>query len=214
MGAQNVAKNERIQVEIQINHAGEVNRARYMPQAPQIIATKTTSGEVHIFDYFKHGSIPATDEVKPDLRLLGHTREGYGLDWNPNRRGMLLSGADDNRICLWDVSQPDQLSPTIDPLSTFESHTQVVEDVCWNNHDENEFASVSDDKKLKIWDIRQKQPSQSIEAHVAEIMAVDYSPFDKSLMLTGSADRSIAVWDTRNMKTKLFSLRMHRDEVT
>ena len=32
-------------------------------------------------------------------------------------------------------------------------------------------------------------------------------------MITGSADKSIGVWDTRNMKTKLFSLRQHRDEV-
>ena len=48
-------KNDRIQVELQINHQGEVNRARYMPQSHKIIATKTTSGEVHIFDYFKHG---------------------------------------------------------------------------------------------------------------------------------------------------------------
>jgi histone-binding protein RBBP4 len=49
---------------------------------PKMIATKTTS-EVHLFDYFKHGGQPTTDEVKPDLRLLGHTKEGYGLDWNP-----------------------------------------------------------------------------------------------------------------------------------
>jgi len=32
IGAQNIVKNERIQVELQINHQGEVNRARYMPQ--------------------------------------------------------------------------------------------------------------------------------------------------------------------------------------
>lgn len=77
----------------------------------------------------------------------------------------------------------------------------------------NEFASVSDDKKLKIWDMRTSTPCQSVEAHVAEILSVDYSPFDKNLMITGSADRTIGVWDTRNMKTKLFSLRAHRDEV-
>jgi len=49
----------------------------------KIIATKTVSGEVHIFDYFKHGATPSTDEVRPDMVLLGHDREGYGLDWNP-----------------------------------------------------------------------------------------------------------------------------------
>lgn len=97
-------KNDRIQVELQINHQGEVNRARYMPQAHKIIATKTVSGEVHIFDYFKHGTCPTTDEVKPDLVLLGHDKEGYGLDWNPLQKGLLLSGSDDNRICIWDIN--------------------------------------------------------------------------------------------------------------
>lgn len=72
---------------------------------------------------------------------------------------------------------------------------------------------MSDDKRLMIWDIRDKQPANSIEAHVAEIMSVDYSPFDQNLMITGSADRSVAVWDTRNVKSKLFSLRQHKDEV-
>lgn len=44
---------ERIQIETRINHDGEVNRARYMPQNYNIIATKTVNGEVHIFDYTK-----------------------------------------------------------------------------------------------------------------------------------------------------------------
>ena len=52
-----------------------------------------------------------------------------------------------------------------------------------------------------------------MHAHVTEIMSCDYSPFEKSVLITGSSDRSITVWDTRNMKTKLFSLRQHKDEV-
>lgn len=61
----------------QINHAGEVNRARYMPQNPFMIATKTVSAEVYVFDYTKHPSKPATDgECCPDLHLLGHKTEG------------------------------------------------------------------------------------------------------------------------------------------
>lgn len=65
------------QVVQQINHAGEVNRARYMPQNPFMIATKTVSAEVYVFDYTKHPSKPATDgECCPDLHLLGHKTEG------------------------------------------------------------------------------------------------------------------------------------------
>ncbi len=66
-----------VQVVQQINHAGEVNRARYMPQNPFMIATKTVSAEVYVFDYTKHPSKPATDgECCPDLHLLGHKTEG------------------------------------------------------------------------------------------------------------------------------------------
>lgn len=49
---------------------------------------------------------------------------------------------------------------------------------------------------------------------MAEIMSVDFSPFDSNLLVTGSADSSVAIWDTRNTKSKLFSLRQHKDEVT
>ena len=38
-----------------------------------LLATKTNEGEVHIFDYHKHDSIPKDSTVKPDLRLTGHT---------------------------------------------------------------------------------------------------------------------------------------------
>src|SRR5437899_3015792 len=48
----------KIEIEIKINHEGEVNRARFMPQNATIIATKTPSSDVLIFDYTKHPSKP------------------------------------------------------------------------------------------------------------------------------------------------------------
>ena len=43
----------KIDVEIKMNHDGEVNRARYMPQNPVLIGTKSPSSEVFVFDYTK-----------------------------------------------------------------------------------------------------------------------------------------------------------------
>lgn len=61
----------KIEIEIKINHEGEVNRARYMPQNPCVIGTKTPSSEVLIFDYTKHPSKPdPTGECHPDLRYI------------------------------------------------------------------------------------------------------------------------------------------------
>ncbi len=62
----------KIDIEIRINHEGEVNRARYMPQNQCIIATKTPSSDVLIFDYTKHPSKPdPSGECNPELRLKG-----------------------------------------------------------------------------------------------------------------------------------------------
>lgn len=35
-------------------------------------------------------------ECNPDLRLRGHQKEGYGLSWNSNLKGHLLSASDDH----------------------------------------------------------------------------------------------------------------------
>ena len=103
-----------------------------MPQSHKIIATKTVSGEVHVFDYFKHGGTPSSREVKPDMRLTGHSKEGYGLDWSPHDAGLLLSGSDDKRICLWDINQSNVSASSVQPVHAWEEHEKEVEDVAWN----------------------------------------------------------------------------------
>ena len=112
-----------------------MNRARAMPQDNKIIATKTVSGEVNLFDYFKHPKTPENDEVKPDLRLIGHQQEGYGLAWNPISKGILLSGSDDCRTCIWDINSTNANQLTQQPVKNFEAHSSIVEDVAWNNFD-------------------------------------------------------------------------------
>lgn len=152
-----------------------------MPQDQKIIATKTVNenGQIHLFDYFKHPKTPSDDKVKPDMILTGHTQEGYGLAWNPIKKGYLLSGSDDCRAVVWDINRNSNSSPTLDSIYDFEAHSSIVEDVTWNNFDENIFVTVGDDKKFKIWDMRDiKKATSSIEGHVQEIMSVDCSPFD------------------------------------
>lgn len=71
------AQQKRVQVVQRINHDGEVNRARYMPQNPDLIATKTVAGDVFVFDRTKHSSEPDRDGVcKPNIRLVGQMKEG------------------------------------------------------------------------------------------------------------------------------------------
>lgn len=120
LGGHSIPPQPRIQITQRINHPGEINRARYMPQNPDLIATKAVSGEVLIFDRTKHSSEPERGGVcKPDIQLVGQTKEGYvccpsyhllsqacrfGLAWNPNKTGHILGASEDMTICLWYVS--------------------------------------------------------------------------------------------------------------
>lgn len=77
LGGHTLPPQPRIQVTQRINHPGEVNRARYMPQNPDLIATKAVSGEVLVWDRTKHSSDPdRSGIVNPDIRLVGQTKEG------------------------------------------------------------------------------------------------------------------------------------------
>lgn len=206
----------KIEIEIRINHEGEVNRARYMPQNQCIIATKTPSSDVLIFDYTKHPSKPDPNgECNPELRLKGHSKEGYGLSWNPNVNGHLLSASDDHTICLWNINANVSSARNLDAMSVFTGHTAVVEDVAWHLLHDSMFGSVGDDKKLILWDTRQNsnKPQQAIDAHSAEVNCLSFNPYSEYILATGSADKTVALWDLRNTKMKLHSFESHKDEI-
>ena len=83
-----------------IDHKGEVNKARYQPQNSNIIATMCTDARVLIFDRTKHSSMP-TGTVNPQIELIGHQREGFGLNWSPHEDGHLATGSEDKTVRLW-----------------------------------------------------------------------------------------------------------------
>ena len=201
-----------------------MNRARYMPQQCNLIATKTISGEVHIFDYFKH--IPKTEShthskpeahphPKPELKLIGHEYEGYGLSWNPQQKGYLVSGSDDRRICLWDIEGTVHTSSTIEPIRKYDYHSKVVQDVSWHKVYSHLFASVGDDQQICLWDIRSDNPTpiQIANSHSGEILCIDFCPYDENCLAIGCSDHSVSIWDIRKFSSKERTLVRHKSEV-
>jgi len=65
----------KIEIEIKINHEGEVNRARFMPQNPCVIATKTPSCDVLVFDYTQ--TLISNVDIYFDLK---HSIRGFLID--------------------------------------------------------------------------------------------------------------------------------------
>ncbi|WVR08096.1 histone acetyltransferase type B subunit 2 [Kwoniella sp. DSM 27419] len=200
-----------------INHEGEINRARYMPQNPELIATKTVSGDVLVFDRTKHESkAPAGGECRPDIRLKGQTKEGYGLAWSGLKEGHLLSASEDTTVAHWDIQGYQKNDPVLQPLRLYKGHSACVGDVDWHHYNDYLFGSVGDDRQIMLWDTRSENTSkaaQAVEGHSAEINSIAFAPSSEHLFLTGSSDNTVALWDTRKLHTKLHSFEAHTDDV-
>eukprot|EP01041_Mallomonas_annulata_P012346 gene12346-25976_t len=200
----------KVDVKIRMVHEGEVNRARIMPQNHFLIATKSPSSTVFVFDYSKHSSFPSdVQKSKPQVRCLGHTAEGYGLAWSPHDEGRLLSGSDDHLLCLWDVKGAGAEAM---PIQTRRGHRDVVEDVDWHKSYAHLFGSVGDDCQLLLWDARENNdiPTHQIEkAHPDDVNCLSFNPYNEFLLATGSSDNTVALWDLRNLKQKLHSFESH-----
>ncbi|KAL3613945.1 RNA-binding protein Musashi 2 [Castilleja foliolosa] len=191
---------------------GEVNRARCMSQNQAIIAAKTSGSEVYVFDSSKQLVNSENGFCDPDLRLKGHDKEGYGLSWSPFKEGYLLSGSNDCRICLWDVSATPQ-EKNLDAKHIYEGHERIVEDVSWHLKNENLFGSVGDDCKLMIWDLRTNKFQHSVVVHEREVNYLSFNPFNEHVLATASSDSTVGLFDMRNLSSPLHALGNHMEEV-
>ena len=201
-----------------ISFQGEVNRAKPMPQDQNIIASKCINGEVQIYELNKHLEENELENylAQPELILNGHNKEGFGLDWNLGKKGYIISGSEDNKICVWDINKGkvDESKGGLNPLfKPPDTHQAPVNDVCFHRLQFNIFASCSDDRQIRLWDMRMEAPMFKIEGHVQEINSVDFNHFNEYLLLSGSNDKSVALWDMRNIKDKLYQFKNHKNDV-
>ena len=209
----------KVDYKMKIRFPGEVNRARAMPQNHFVVAARGPDPNVYIIDRSKHPQRPVEGgHFNPQITCTGHTAEGYALAWSKLKEGHLLSGGDDNVVCLWDVNKGiASNSSSITATATFKGHTATVEDVDWHAKDPNLFGSVSDDRSIRLWDIRDPSTGQKhiVEnAHNADIYGIAFNPKLEMTFATASADKTVAIWDMRNLQKKVHTLEGgHTDEV-
>ncbi|KAL0383930.1 UNVERIFIED_CONTAM: WD-40 repeat-containing protein MSI2 [Sesamum radiatum] len=201
----------KVEIVQKIQVDGEVNRARCMLQNQAIVAAKTNGSEVYVFDCTKQLEAKGAS-CDPDLRLKGHDKEGYGLSWSSLKEGYLLSGSNDCKICLWDISSMPQ-EKVLEANYIYEGHENVVEDVSWHLKNENLFGSVGDDCKLMIWDLRTNRCQHSVVVHEKEVNYLSFNPFNEWVLATASSDTTVGLFDMRNLSSPLHALGNHMEEV-
>jgi len=181
----------------------------------KLVATKSPSNTVFVFDLAVHPDLPVDDIFKPQHKCHGHEGEGYGLCWSPLDEGHLLSGSGDSIICMWDLREA---GADVAPLHKIpNAHGGgSVEDVAWHFHYEYLFGSAGDDSNVLLWDRRKgfESPSHRLErAHKSDVRCLSFNPYSEFLFATGGADGSVALWDLRNLDERLHLLEGHTNEV-
>lgn len=173
-------------------------------------------GKVLVFDRTKHPSLP-TGEVSPQVELIGHKDEGYGLCWNPHKEGQLATGSSDKTVRLWDLNDLVEGSKQIKKSQLYTHHSSVVNDVQYHPLHKSLIGTVSDDLTLQILDLRQADRTKSAvqaHGHTDAVNSLAFNPASEFVVATASADKTIGLWDVRNLKDRLHTLEGHMDAVT
>lgn len=203
---------KKIDIETIIDHDGDVNKARINPFHENLLGSKSSNGNVYIYDKYLHPSKPLLDgkKIGPQMVLEGHSSEGYGLGWSKFESNILISGSNDKRICVWDINSSFS---KVNPLITYDDHTGIVEDIVTSPENSNVFYSASDDFTIKIFDLREKSHVSSIKAHENNVNSIDINQINKVLLLSASSDHTIALWDIRNLSMKNYIFDFHSEDV-
>lgn len=209
---------ESVQVVQRINHAGPVFDLAYIPSDPNFVATATAVGEALVFDLRASPQDALADgKCRPSLRVRGHKVGCRTVAWSPHEEGLLLSGAMDGRICLWDVVRGARSGafPLEVPLKSFEkAHPGPAVGVLgatFHPESRSVLASVGMDGRLCMWDTRTRgdKPASSPEAHKGGASCLAFAPCSPAIIATGGRDQLVRLWDMRQPSAALHKLEGH-----
>mmetsp|Transcript_5217 Transcript_5217/g.7720 ORF Transcript_5217/g.7720 Transcript_5217/m.7720 type:complete len:556 (-) Transcript_5217:393-2060(-) len=182
-----------------LRHNGGVNRVRVMPQRPEVVATWSDSGAVHLYnirgvlDSFNRsaglvegntagtgtsGSSSSRSKIARDPFFVyrGHSTEGYAMDWSPVNEGHLATGDCDGNIHLW--------SP-VEGYSNYCNSSFKVSNAYGPSSEENiDNPSVED---------------------------IQWSPTEKTVLAAAECGGYIKIYDTRCSGRAMLSRKIHEN---
>ncbi len=132
---------------------------------------------------------------KPELVVQsGHFGGVRSIAFSPDQT-LLISGAGDGTIKLWDVEKAIE-------LRTFSGHSNSVVSVAFSP-DGKFIASTSGDMTVKLWDVMTGKEIHTFKGHTDEMKAVAFS-LDGKFLASGSDDKTVRLWNIES-KTEVFT---------
>eukprot|EP01028_Stygiella_incarcerata_P002849 TRINITY_DN153_c0_g1_i1.p1 TRINITY_DN153_c0_g1~~TRINITY_DN153_c0_g1_i1.p1 ORF type:complete len:436 (-),score=121.43 TRINITY_DN153_c0_g1_i1:161-1354(-) len=194
---------------------GDINRARHSPRSDFLIATKSTSGNVLLFDWSKFES--NTDMSKktatPTAVFEGHTKEGYALDWSPFKPNLVVSGAEDGNVLVFDVEK----SATDGPIAMHRDCHQHrgVNEVQFHRVVEDLYASCGDDSCVRLWDLRSSSAVQVVDVRESsgELNALAWNCMEEHLFAVGGSEGVVRLFDIRRLVEPVHEMGKHNGAI-
>jgi len=120
-----------------------------------------------------------------------HTQEICGLSWSPDGQ-TLASGANDNKLCLWDASA----SSSSGPRYSLTDHQAAVKALAWSPHERNLLATGGGtaDRCIKFWNSQTGSLLNSIDTG-SQVCSLVWNPNEREILSShGFARNQLCLW--------------------
>jgi len=140
--------------------------------------------------------------TKSAIKLRFHRGEVCGLKWNENNEFLLLSGGNQNMVCVWDIRKKSK------PLFVG-THNAAIRALSWypnksGTDGDTMFLSGggSNDQSIKIWNIYEpKEVYQMITgSQVCNLQYLSYNQHNYLISSHGFSSNSVIVWDMQQQQ--------------
>ncbi len=135
------------------------------------------------------------------LKILGTYKNGHknhvrSVAFCPNHEDLLISGANDHAIKIWDIN-------TGKCQKTIQGYTNRIWSVAFSPNGKK-LVSGSEDNKIRIWNIQEGRYEQDTvitrSEHTDWVWSVVFNPEDGNMFASASEDNTICLWRLRNSK--------------
>ncbi|KAK8847643.1 hypothetical protein IAR55_005502 [Kwoniella newhampshirensis] len=187
--------------------------------AKGVLAAGMETGEINVFDPAKIISGSSADEAR-FFRSDKHTGPVRGLDFNPIQKNLMLSGAVNAELFIYDLNSPNNAPIPPGPVST---KLGEITSLQWNPTVSRVFAASSSSGFTSVWDLKAGKEIVSLQygggaakgmetvGGVAGLQMgkrrgmsdVCWHPEQATRLITSSEDDEspiIMLWDLRNTR--------------
>ncbi|SCA48200.1 chromatin assembly factor 1 protein WD40 domain, putative [Plasmodium ovale] len=198
-------------IKAKIAHEGEVNRIKFLPlndgKKKNFVFTKAVNGNLHLFDINKHSIETNDDKMKPEVTFLGNNFDGFGLDFNLEKKNVLTC-SNDGSIHVY--SYDDLSSKVVNALYSVK-YKAPINDISSTN-DPNLILACADNGYILIYDMRIKtmEPTMQVLGQQVPVNSLALNKYTGHFA-SGSDNGKIKIWDIKNFKEPQHIINAHKD---